>query len=99
MDDLESNNGLVDTPLVSLFLDSDDDPDDGEVLNELEEYGNAGKLCRKKELYTTFSTLVGKLWKRRRSWVFDLNKSDLYPSFVEGLTAKGLGPSCGGFPY
>ncbi|GKA49649.1 hypothetical protein Tco_0742722 [Tanacetum coccineum] len=35
----------------------------------------------------------------RRSWVFDLNKSDLYPSFIEGLTAKGLGPSRGGFPY
>ncbi|GKG36135.1 hypothetical protein Tco_0443813, partial [Tanacetum coccineum] len=48
MDDLESNDGLVDTPLVSPFLDSDDDLDDGKVLNELEEYGNAGKLCRKK---------------------------------------------------
>ncbi|GJX02245.1 hypothetical protein Tco_0186158 [Tanacetum coccineum] len=29
-------------------FDSDDDSDDGEVLNKLEEYGNAGKLCRKK---------------------------------------------------
>ncbi|GJU33536.1 hypothetical protein Tco_1181890 [Tanacetum coccineum] len=51
------------------------------------------------ELYTTFSTLAGKLRWRGRSWVFDLNKSDLCPSFVEGLTAKGLGPSRGGFPY
>nr|GEV63034.1 hypothetical protein [Tanacetum cinerariifolium] len=34
---------------VSPFLHSDDDSDDGEVLNELEEYVNAGKLCRKKE--------------------------------------------------
>ncbi|GKD82620.1 hypothetical protein Tco_1349459, partial [Tanacetum coccineum] len=56
-------------------------------------------LWRLKELYTTFSTLAVKLWWRGRSWVFDLNKSDLCPSFVEGLTAKGLRPSCGGFPY
>ncbi|GKC32328.1 hypothetical protein Tco_1039622, partial [Tanacetum coccineum] len=48
MDDVESNNGLTDTPLVSPFLDSDDDSDDGEVLNEQEEYGNVGKLCRRK---------------------------------------------------
>nr|GEV81533.1 hypothetical protein [Tanacetum cinerariifolium] len=48
MDDLELDNELVDTPLVSPFLDSDDDSDDREVLNELEEYGNAGKLCLKK---------------------------------------------------
>ncbi|GJT84983.1 hypothetical protein Tco_1066700 [Tanacetum coccineum] len=33
MDDLESDDGSVDTPLVSPFLDSDD----GEVLNELDE--------------------------------------------------------------
>ncbi|GKA32410.1 hypothetical protein Tco_0718777 [Tanacetum coccineum] len=48
MDDLEPDDELVDTPLVSPFLDSDDDSGDGEVLNELEEYGNVGKLCRKK---------------------------------------------------
>nr|GEW07680.1 hypothetical protein [Tanacetum cinerariifolium] len=48
MDDLESDDELVDTLLVSPFLDSGDDSDDGEVLNELEEYGNAGRLCRKK---------------------------------------------------
>ncbi|GJY81695.1 hypothetical protein Tco_0494446 [Tanacetum coccineum] len=48
MDDPEPDAGLVDTPLVSPFLDSDDDSYDGEVLNELEEYGNAGKLCRKR---------------------------------------------------
>ncbi|GKA27528.1 hypothetical protein Tco_0713696 [Tanacetum coccineum] len=46
VDDLEPDDESVDTPLVSPFLDSDDDSDDGEVLNELEEYGNAGKLCR-----------------------------------------------------
>ncbi|GJU64984.1 hypothetical protein Tco_1246819 [Tanacetum coccineum] len=41
MDDLESYNESIDTPLVSLFLDSDDELDDGEVLNELDEYVNA----------------------------------------------------------
>nr|GEW42741.1 hypothetical protein [Tanacetum cinerariifolium] len=50
MDDLETDNESVDTPLVSPFLDSDDDSNDGEVLNELDEYGNAVKLCRKKDL-------------------------------------------------
>ncbi|GKE87468.1 hypothetical protein Tco_1564943, partial [Tanacetum coccineum] len=48
MDDLEPDDESVDTPLVSPFLDSDDDSDYGEVFTELEEYGNAGKLCRKK---------------------------------------------------
>ncbi|GKD54230.1 hypothetical protein Tco_1287617 [Tanacetum coccineum] len=42
MDDLESDNESIDTPLVSLLLDSDDELDDGKVLNELDEYGNAG---------------------------------------------------------
>ncbi|GJQ90430.1 reverse transcriptase domain-containing protein [Tanacetum coccineum] len=40
VDDIELDNESVDTPLVSPFLDSDDDSDDGEVLNELEEYGS-----------------------------------------------------------
>ncbi|GKD64709.1 hypothetical protein Tco_1306817 [Tanacetum coccineum] len=44
MDDLESEDELIDTPLVSPFLDSDDKLDDGEVLNELDEYGNAGNF-------------------------------------------------------
>ncbi|GKD95672.1 hypothetical protein Tco_1379569, partial [Tanacetum coccineum] len=48
MDDLESNDESVDTPVVSAFLDSNDDLDNGEVLKELEEYGNAGKLCHRK---------------------------------------------------
>ncbi|GJX95184.1 hypothetical protein Tco_0349770 [Tanacetum coccineum] len=42
MDDLESDDGLVDTPLVSPFLDSDD----SKVLNELDEYGNARNFYR-----------------------------------------------------
>ncbi|GJT00058.1 hypothetical protein Tco_0821227 [Tanacetum coccineum] len=36
MDDLESEDKLIDTPLVSPFLDSYDESDDGEVLNELD---------------------------------------------------------------
>ncbi|GJV29966.1 reverse transcriptase domain-containing protein [Tanacetum coccineum] len=50
-------------------------------------------LIALKELYTTFSTLAGKFRCRGISWVFDLNTSGLCPSYVEGLTAKGLGPS------
>ncbi|GJS24722.1 hypothetical protein Tco_0453354 [Tanacetum coccineum] len=44
--DLESDDGSVDTPLVSSFLDSDDESDDVEVLNELDEYGNEGNFYR-----------------------------------------------------
>ncbi|GJR94720.1 hypothetical protein Tco_0266894 [Tanacetum coccineum] len=44
LDDLESRNELVDTPLVSPFIDLDEELDDGEVLNELNEYGNAGNF-------------------------------------------------------
>nr|GEZ62619.1 hypothetical protein [Tanacetum cinerariifolium] len=49
-DDLEPDDESIDTPLVSPFLDSDDGSKDGEVLNELEEYGNAGQLCRQREI-------------------------------------------------
>ncbi|GJV89669.1 hypothetical protein Tco_1533607 [Tanacetum coccineum] len=48
MNEVESNEELVDTPLVPPFLDSDSDLDDGEVLNELYKYGNAGTLRRKR---------------------------------------------------
>ncbi|GKD57585.1 hypothetical protein Tco_1290972 [Tanacetum coccineum] len=44
MNDLESDDESVDTPLVSPFPHSDNDLDDGEVLNELSEYENAGVL-------------------------------------------------------
>ncbi|GKD69926.1 hypothetical protein Tco_1324016, partial [Tanacetum coccineum] len=65
----------------------------GETLRVLRE------RPEEKELYTTFSTLAGKLRWRGRAWVFDLNKFVLHPSFVEGLIVKGLGPSRGGLPY
>ncbi|GJU59031.1 hypothetical protein Tco_1236797 [Tanacetum coccineum] len=44
IDDLEYDDESIDTPLVSLFIDSDDELDDGEVLNELNEYGNVGNF-------------------------------------------------------
>ncbi|GJR28222.1 hypothetical protein Tco_1104454 [Tanacetum coccineum] len=50
MDNLESKDKSVDTPLVSPFLDSDDNSDDGEVFSELEKYGNAGRLCQKRRI-------------------------------------------------
>ncbi|GJU59032.1 hypothetical protein Tco_1236798 [Tanacetum coccineum] len=43
-DDLESDDESIDTPLVSPFIDSDDELDDGEVLNELNKYGNVGNF-------------------------------------------------------
>ncbi|GJV48375.1 hypothetical protein Tco_1438587 [Tanacetum coccineum] len=44
LDDLKSDNESIDTPFVSPFLDLDDELDDGEVLNELDEYGNMGNF-------------------------------------------------------
>ncbi|GJZ80262.1 homeodomain-like protein [Tanacetum coccineum] len=48
MNDLESDDESLDTPLVSPFPHSDNDSDDGEVLNELSEYENAGVLRRER---------------------------------------------------
>ncbi|GKD47724.1 hypothetical protein Tco_1276700 [Tanacetum coccineum] len=48
MNDLESDDESVDTPLVSPFPHSDNDSDDSEVLNELSEYENAGVLRRER---------------------------------------------------
>nr|GEX36393.1 hypothetical protein [Tanacetum cinerariifolium] len=50
MNDHESDVELVDTPLVSPFAHSDNDSDDGEVLNELIEYENVGMPRREKEI-------------------------------------------------
>nr|GEV85313.1 homeodomain-like protein [Tanacetum cinerariifolium] len=46
MVDLESDDESVDTPLISPFLDSDNESDDVEVLDELDEYGNAENFYR-----------------------------------------------------
>ncbi|GJT67549.1 hypothetical protein Tco_1019029 [Tanacetum coccineum] len=48
MNNLESDDEAVDTPLVSLFPHSDNDSDDGEVLNEIIECDNAGTLRRER---------------------------------------------------
>nr|GEY13096.1 hypothetical protein [Tanacetum cinerariifolium] len=48
INDPESDNGSVDTPLVSPFLHSSNDSDDEEVLNELNEYENARTLRRER---------------------------------------------------
>ncbi|GKF56846.1 hypothetical protein Tco_0170383, partial [Tanacetum coccineum] len=53
MNNLESDDESVDTPLVSPFLDSNSDSDDGEVLNELYEYENAGML-RSRRIINSF---------------------------------------------
>ncbi|GJV57189.1 hypothetical protein Tco_1458194 [Tanacetum coccineum] len=50
MNDLESDDESVDTPLVSPFPHSDNDSDDGEVLNELIEYENVGMLRQEKAI-------------------------------------------------
>ncbi|GJR56533.1 hypothetical protein Tco_1407054 [Tanacetum coccineum] len=49
MNDLESDDESVDTPLVSPFPHSDNDSDDGEVLNELSNK-NVGMLRREKAI-------------------------------------------------
>ncbi|GKF15682.1 hypothetical protein Tco_0057144 [Tanacetum coccineum] len=48
INDPESDDGSVDTPLVSPFSHSDNDSDDEEVLHELSEYENARTLRRER---------------------------------------------------
>ncbi|GKB87440.1 hypothetical protein Tco_0959712 [Tanacetum coccineum] len=50
MNDLESDDEAVDTPLVSPFPHSDNDSDDGEVLNEMIVYENVRVLRREKAI-------------------------------------------------
>ncbi|GJU55020.1 hypothetical protein Tco_1228734 [Tanacetum coccineum] len=50
VNNLEPDDESVDTPLTSPFLDSDDDSDNGEVLNELTEYDNIGQLRRQEPI-------------------------------------------------
>nr|GEY84045.1 ribonuclease H-like domain-containing protein [Tanacetum cinerariifolium] len=53
MNNLKSDDESVDTPLVSPFPHSNNDSNDGEVLNELSEYENAGVL-RQERIYNSF---------------------------------------------
>ncbi|GJY85326.1 hypothetical protein Tco_0499352 [Tanacetum coccineum] len=50
MNDLDSDDESVDTPLVSPFPHSDNDSDNSEVLNELIEYKNVGMLRQEKAI-------------------------------------------------
>ncbi|GJV25268.1 protein kinase-like domain, concanavalin A-like lectin/glucanase domain protein [Tanacetum coccineum] len=50
MNNLESDDELADIPLVSPFPHSDNDSDDGEVLNEMIEYENVGMLRRERAI-------------------------------------------------
>ncbi|GJV45614.1 hypothetical protein Tco_1430150 [Tanacetum coccineum] len=50
MNNLESDDELVDTPLVSPFPHSDNDSDNDEVLNELIEYENVRMLRRERAI-------------------------------------------------
>ncbi|GKA43094.1 hypothetical protein Tco_0735754 [Tanacetum coccineum] len=53
LNELQAISACINSRLENIdqFLnDLDDDSDNGEVLNKLEEYGNVGKLCRKKEI-------------------------------------------------
>ncbi|GJW88867.1 hypothetical protein Tco_0164207 [Tanacetum coccineum] len=50
MNNLESDDESVDTPLVSPFPHSYNDLDDGEVLNDLIEYENVGMLRRERAI-------------------------------------------------
>nr|GEU45198.1 hypothetical protein [Tanacetum cinerariifolium] len=52
LDDLESDNKLVDTHLVSPFIDSGEELDDEEVLNELNEYRNAVNFYHDRIIYS-----------------------------------------------
>ncbi|GJT72719.1 hypothetical protein Tco_1032005 [Tanacetum coccineum] len=54
----QSDDESVDTPLISPFLDSDDKSNDGEVLNELDEYGNAGNFSTVEGLESMARNLV-----------------------------------------
>nr|GEU72668.1 hypothetical protein [Tanacetum cinerariifolium]GEW78967.1 hypothetical protein [Tanacetum cinerariifolium] len=51
MNDLEFDDESIDTPLISPFPYSDNDSNDGEVLNELIEYENVGMLRREKVIF------------------------------------------------
>ncbi|GKE56605.1 hypothetical protein Tco_1495790 [Tanacetum coccineum] len=65
MNDLESDDESVDTPLVSPFSYSDNDSDDGEVLNELNKYENAGIMHQERIINSfdeddlTFQCMIG----------------------------------------
>ncbi|GJV57514.1 hypothetical protein Tco_1458519 [Tanacetum coccineum] len=67
MNYLESNDESVDTPLVSPFPHSDNESDDGEVLNELIEYENVGMLHREK-VFDNYTFQMPRTIPRFKRW-------------------------------
>ncbi|GJX46277.1 hypothetical protein Tco_0271467 [Tanacetum coccineum] len=65
INDLEFDDGSVDTPLISPFPHSDNHSDDEEVLNKLSEYENAGTLRHERIINSfnednlTFECMIG----------------------------------------
>ncbi|GJU05766.1 hypothetical protein Tco_1122196 [Tanacetum coccineum] len=65
MNNLESDDESVDTPLVSPFHHSDNESDDGEVVNELIKYENVGMIRRERAINSfdgddlTFQCMIG----------------------------------------
>ncbi|GJR98163.1 hypothetical protein Tco_0270337 [Tanacetum coccineum] len=104
MNDLESDDESVDTALVSPFPHSDNDSDDGEVLNELSEYENAGILCRERIINSfngddlAFQCMIGfrkKFFKENEKKIL-LEAGDgvrIYPDGVVVFDEKKLGSS------
>ncbi|GJU67956.1 hypothetical protein Tco_1254215 [Tanacetum coccineum] len=80
MNDLEFDDELVDTPIVSPFPHSDNDSDVGEVLNELIEYKNVGMLRREKAINSFDGDDLA----------FQLSRAKAYNTImVEGLGSTG----------
>ncbi|GKB17244.1 hypothetical protein Tco_0851167 [Tanacetum coccineum] len=78
-DELEPDDESIDTPLVSPFLDLDDDSDDDEVLNELEEYGNAGQFCRQSHFTQGKNNRIAcrKFFKKNECEIFTMAEDDV----------------------
>ncbi|GJS37509.1 hypothetical protein Tco_0535891 [Tanacetum coccineum] len=71
MIDSQSDNESIDTPLVSPFLDSDDELDDGEVLNELDEHTidqSVGGKLREKNIEKSWTLIEDLALYDNESW-------------------------------
>nr|GEV23581.1 hypothetical protein [Tanacetum cinerariifolium] len=99
MNDLESDDESVDTPLVSPFPRSDNDSNDGEVLNELIKYENVRMLRQEKAINSfdgddlAFQCIIG---FRKFVAYFDpflpmniITRKSYNTTMVEGLKSTG----------
>ncbi|GJU86233.1 hypothetical protein Tco_1293779 [Tanacetum coccineum] len=104
MNNLESDDESVDTPLVSPFPHSDNDSDDGEVLNELSEYENVGVLRQERIINSfdrdvlAFQCMIG--FRKFTAYLdpflpMNIISHNAYNTImVEGLEGTGKEPSC-----